>query len=565
MNNKDEKTFADLFSSSVSENNVEEQNFNNIFKNDSQSNDNITDEKAPEENNSTITFDNIADSITDDQSESKVEFDIFSKALEEEKAETVVESEQLQPIEELSQKENEISQINIFNSNDLVEKDKEEELTEIKAPFKDIFATQNEPSSSNVKTDTIKEFNPFFNEIPNTKKTSSEEKKSIEIIDNPFFKKDSPQSEQPKEESATESNPFFSESKEIEELPKESVQPENNTIAEEKKEISLLKDPEIKEPVNPFFDTNQEQANTSEQVAFSNETAPEEKIEEKNIEEANPFFATQEVKAESPAPVVEEKKEPSTTEVPQSTSPFFAEEQKSTADNPFFEGQLNLVENKQHDNPVGNIDITNTKHFDVKIVKKKEPLIKFILGVFSYAIFIFLLLIGVTLLIYVLDIKIRAAKGDYSAPTFNAYVVLTGSMLPEIEVSDVVITKRVEASKLEEGDVITFASADSRFQGTIITHRIMKKNPPTGDKGYTFQTKGDNNNVADNALVPESNIYGKVILKIPKLGYLQEFLASDGGWIIVILIPCLTVISYDIVKLAKGLKRKKYKNIKVQK
>jgi len=99
----------------------------------------------------------------------------------------------------------------------------------------------------------------------------------------------------------------------------------------------------------------------------------------------------------------------------------------------------------------------------------------------------------------------------------------------------------------------------------LATHRIIKKNPPTGNGGYTFQTKGDNNNVADNALVPEKNIYGKVILKIPKLGYLQEFLASDGGWIIVILIPCLTVISYDIVKLAKGLKRRKYKNIKVQK
>ena len=66
-------------------------------------------------------------------------------------------------------------------------------------------------------------------------------------------------------------------------------------------------------------------------------------------------------------------------------------------------------------------------------------------------------------------------------------------------------------------------------------------------------------------MVPEKNIYGKVILKIPKLGYLQEFLASDGGWIIVILIPCLTVISYDTVKLIKGLKRRKYKNIKVQK
>ena len=49
------------------------------------------------------------------------------------------------------------------------------------------------------------------------------------------------------------------------------------------------------------------------------------------------------------------------------------------------------------------------------------------------------------------------------------------------------------------------------------------------------------------------------------MGYLQEFLASDGGWIIVILIPCLTVISYDIVKLFKGLKRKKSKNITIQK
>ena len=82
---------------------------------------------------------------------------------------------------------------------------------------------------------------------------------------------------------------------------------------------------------------------------------------------------------------------------------------------------------------------------------------------------------------------------------------------------------------------------------------------------YSYRTQGDNNNVADSALVPQNNIFGKVILKIPKLGYLQEFLASDGGWIIVILIPCLTVISYDIVRLVKGLKRKKYKNITVQK
>ena len=251
-------------------------------------------------------------------------------------------------------------------------------------------------------------------------------------------------------------------------------------------------------------------------------------------------------------------------------NPFFIEEAtKEENNNPFFNNNINLIENNKHnkveiDSTNTKIDTSNTKHFNVKIVKKKEPLIKLILGVISYALFIWLLLVGIVLLVYVADIKIKAARGDNSTPTYNAYVVLTGSMLPDIQVYDVVVTKKMEPKNLKEGDIITFASSDTRFAGTIITHRIIKKYYDAEKKEYTFQTKGDNNNVADSALVQSNNIFGKVVLKIPKLGYLQEFLASRGGWIIAILLPCLAVISYDIIKLTKGLRRKKYKNIKVQ-
>ena len=254
-----------------------------------------------------------------------------------------------------------------------------------------------------------------------------------------------------------------------------------------------------------------------------------------------------------------------------SESPFFSDDGikedtiNNHQDNPLFLSTLNLIENENKEKKVSVVDPEKSRHFHVKVVRKKEPLFKVIIGILSYALFIWLLLIGITLLIYVLDIKIRASKGDYSSPTYNAYVVLTGSMLPDIQVYDVVVTKKVDASSLNVGDIITFSSADSRFLNTIITHRIIKKNYNAELKEYSFQTKGDNNNVADSALVPQNRIFGKVILKIPKLGYLQEFLATDGGWIIVILIPCLAVISYDIVKLIKGLRRKKYKNIKVQK
>lgn len=346
---------------------------------------------------------------------------------------------------------------------------------------------------------------------------------------------------------------------------------------------------------NPFFNTSVEKEHDKSLEQSSQDDNSKDDLfqkavkdssindEKKSTEESNPFFnANDEKETITTSDKLEVDltnksndivSEPNSSDEDNninniSTNPFFEDEKEDKGiNNPFFESdKLNLVENSQYANKnIDNkIDVSNVQNFDVKIEKKKEPLIKFILGVLSYAIFIWLLLIGITLLIYVLDIKVRSAKGDNSPPKYNAFVVLTGSMLPDIQVYDVVVTKKVAAKTLEEGDVITFASSDSRFLNTIITHRIIKKNYDKETNAYTFQTKGDNNNVADSALVNSNNIYGKVIIKIPKLGYLQEFLTTDGGWIMVILLPCLVVISYDIVKLAKSLKKKKYKNIKVQ-
>ena len=201
-------------------------------------------------------------------------------------------------------------------------------------------------------------------------------------------------------------------------------------------------------------------------------------------------------------------------------------------------------------------NIFGVKHYNVKVIKKKENFFKYTISVLSYALFIWLLLIGGTLLLYVADIKIRAAKGDYSAPVFNAYVVLSGSMLPEIAIKDIVVTKKVPAEDLEIGDIITFISPDTRYGGISITHRILDKSYDESLGSYTYRTKGDNNNVADTALVPNNNILGKVILKIPKLGYIQDLLSSKGGLIIIVLIPCLVILSYDIMKIFKNVGQK---------
>ena len=203
-----------------------------------------------------------------------------------------------------------------------------------------------------------------------------------------------------------------------------------------------------------------------------------------------------------------------------------------------------------------NDNIFGVKHYKVKVIKSKENPIRYIISVLSYAIFIFLMLIGATLLLYIADIKIRAAKGDYSAPKFNAYVVLSGSMIPAIQIKDIVVTKKIPEEKLQIGDIITFISPDPRFGGISVTHRIIEKLYDESKGIYTYKTQGDANNVADTVPVPNDNILGKVILKIPKLGYLQELLSSKGGLIIVVLLPCLAILSYDIMKIIKGLGKK---------
>ena len=210
----------------------------------------------------------------------------------------------------------------------------------------------------------------------------------------------------------------------------------------------------------------------------------------------------------------------------------------------------NITLDNQMDNVFG------VKHYRVKVMREKDNIFRYIVSVISYAIFIFLMLIGGMLLLYIADIKIRAAKGDYSAPMFNAYVVLSGSMVPNIMIKDVVVTKKIPEEELEVGDIITFISPDQRFGGISVTHRIIDKIYDEEAGVYKYRTQGDANNVADSVPVTNANILGKVILKIPKLGYIQDILSSKGGLIILVLLPCLVILSYDIMKILKRVGRK---------
>ena len=176
----------------------------------------------------------------------------------------------------------------------------------------------------------------------------------------------------------------------------------------------------------------------------------------------------------------------------------------------------------------------------------------FVMSVLLYSIFVIMIIVAIMIGLYFVDHYKSVKDGTNRAPLFGAYVIISNSMVPNINVMDAVVTMRVDSKDLKKDDVITFISKDPRHSGITVTHRIVGiKQTESGD--YAYRTKGDYNNVEDQTLVSYDNVIGKVILRIPYIGYLQRLLTTQIGWILVIVLPCLFIVISDLIKLFKLL------------
>ncbi len=192
--------------------------------------------------------------------------------------------------------------------------------------------------------------------------------------------------------------------------------------------------------------------------------------------------------------------------------------------------------------------------YHVSKIEKLKNVLNSIIRFFVNLLFIFL--IGVILVTLIYSVYTKKSGLKTSAPLVSAYVIISPSMVPAINVADAVIAYKPNPKNLKKGDIITFSSTDARYTGLTVTHRVLQViHDEFGIR--KFRTKGDNNTTADDSLVNSENIYGKVIFVIPWLGYLQMFLTKSYGWILLVVLPCIGIIVYDILRLTKTLKKSK--------
>ena len=173
--------------------------------------------------------------------------------------------------------------------------------------------------------------------------------------------------------------------------------------------------------------------------------------------------------------------------------------------------------------------------------EKKEPISKKKLAISIFLIgFAFL---GSYLIYFILQITLNT-----STPMV---VVVSGSMEPNINKGDLLFIQGVDPEDIQVGDVIVY-DAHGLWVGAPedpIVHRVIDIDEDD-DKLY-FITKGDANDLKDKEPVPENRVLGKVVGRIPYVGWVKIILTDYGlllPVIIILSVPLVVSILWDLIK-----------------
>lgn len=121
------------------------------------------------------------------------------------------------------------------------------------------------------------------------------------------------------------------------------------------------------------------------------------------------------------------------------------------------------------------------------------------------------------------------------------YVVASGSMIPELEVYDVLIVQGHEPFEdIKTGDIIVFNRPSDHNR--VIVHRVVSI---LDDEPKTIRTKGDANPASipgTDFPITEEEYIGKVVYTLPQVGYVTQLLKPPINYIIIVIVVGVMIV-----------------------
>lgn len=180
-----------------------------------------------------------------------------------------------------------------------------------------------------------------------------------------------------------------------------------------------------------------------------------------------------------------------------------------------------------------------------KLKKIKDNKALKIIGNILYIIFFI-----IVMLMLIVVIMQRATDNSITFGGFRMFTVATGSMVPEYEVGDVLISKEIEPDEIKVDDDIVYKGKEGSFKDRVVTHRVISIEKEE-DGNYKIITKGIANPEQDPE-IDQTQVYGKIVYKIKTLSFIGKLISNIYIFYFFIFIPIAIIIFKQIKNIASA-------------
>ena len=180
-----------------------------------------------------------------------------------------------------------------------------------------------------------------------------------------------------------------------------------------------------------------------------------------------------------------------------------------------------------------------------------------------------LIVFAVFMMVFTIVTVSTVDKNERNLFGFRFYIVLSDSMSESennkdmdvhFDAGDIVIIKKADnPTALVPGEIISFISQNTDSYGQTITHMIdsVVYDEATG-RVIGYKTFGTNTGAIDETMVEPEFVLGTYAAKLPQVGTFFQYTKTTAGYILLILIPFVLLIVYNIVNFV--LLFKQYRN-----
>ena len=171
---------------------------------------------------------------------------------------------------------------------------------------------------------------------------------------------------------------------------------------------------------------------------------------------------------------------------------------------------------------------------------------KKIMNVISTIVLIVLILVVIAVFIS------RMTGSTPSVFGYSVFRVQTDSMEPTLMVGDVILSKKVPAEEIAQGDIITYDCLTGPLAGQTITHRVATE-PVERNGAYYYVTKGDKAGAMQDEEITYDQIEGKYLRTLPLLDKMYSFFLSPYGLITFVFV-IIALFGYEMITLILSYK-----------